>query len=111
MGRFQVCKTVEVINNQEHKCDEDKQTAQVFSLQESLQSEKDIKQHLAPTSHPDLERELVNLFLHKAGVALPRDALGKTSLLQHRNKLKSGTQPIYVPAKLATVDKMLEDML
>ncbi len=80
LGRFQVCKTVEVINNQEHKCDEDNQSAQVFSLQESLQSERDIKQHLAPTSRPDLERNLVNLLLlHKTAVALPGDALGKTN--------------------------------
>ncbi len=99
LGRFQVCKTVEVINNQEHKCDEDKQTAQVFSLQKSLQSEKDIKQHLALTSRPDLERELINLLLlHKAAVALPGDALDKTTLMQHGIKLKPGTQPIYVPA-------------
>ena len=48
LGRFQVCKAVEVINNQEHECDEDKLTTQVFSLRESLLSEKDIKQHLAP---------------------------------------------------------------
>ncbi len=38
LGRFQVCKPVEVINNQEHRCDENEQTAQLFSLQESLQS-------------------------------------------------------------------------
>ncbi len=65
-----------------------------------------------------LEWELVNLLLlHKAAVALPGDALGKTTLLQHRIKLKPGTQPIYVPSyrlphsKLATVDKMIEDLL
>ncbi len=68
----------------------------MFSLQESLQSEKDIKQHLTPTSRPDLEKDLVNLLLlHKAAVALPGDALGKTTLLQHKIKLKPGTQPIY----------------
>ncbi len=90
----------------------------MFLLHESLQSEKDIKQHLAPTSRPDLEGELVNLLLlHKAAVALPGDALGKTTLLQHRIKLKPETQPIYVPAyelphsKLATVDKMIEDIV
>ncbi len=55
LGCFQVCKMV--INNQEHRWDENEQTTQVFSLQESLQSEKDIKQHLTPTSRPDLEKE------------------------------------------------------
>ncbi len=118
LGRFQVCKTVEVINNQEHRCDKNKQTAQVFSLQESLQSEKDLKEHLAPTSRPDLEKELVILLLlHKTAVALPGDALDKTTLLQHKITLKPGTQPIYVPvyrlphSKSATVDKRIEDML
>ncbi len=71
----------------------------LFSLHESLQSEKDIKQHLPPTSPPDLEKELVNLLrIHNATVALPDDALGKTTLLQHKIKLKPGNQPIYVPA-------------
>ncbi len=32
LGRFQVCKTVEVINNEQHRCDKNEQTAQVFSL-------------------------------------------------------------------------------
>ncbi len=63
LGRFQVCKTVEIINNQEHMCHENKQTAQVFTVQEFLQGEKGIKQHLAPTTRPDLEKELVNLLL------------------------------------------------
>ncbi len=72
LGRFQVCKKVKVLNNQEHRCDENEQTAQVFSLQESLKSEKDIKQHLAPTSRPELEKELTDLLLiHKLAVALP----------------------------------------
>ncbi len=90
----------------------------MFSQQESLQSEKDMKQYLTPTSHPDLEGELVNLLLlHKAAVAMPGDALGKTTLLQHKIKLKPGTQPIYIPAyrlshsKLATVDKLIDEML
>ncbi len=90
----------------------------MFSLQESSQSEKEIKKHLAPTNRPDLEKELVHLLhLHKAAVALPGEALGKTTLLQHKIKLQPGTQPIYVPAyrlphsKIATVDKLIEDML
>ncbi len=43
--------------------------------------------------------------------------MGKTTLSQHKIKLKPGTQPIYVPAyrlphsKLASVDKMIEDMV
>ncbi len=53
----------------------------MFLRQESLQSEKDIKQTLTPTSRPDLERESVNpLLLQKAAVALPGDALGKTTI-------------------------------
>ncbi len=57
------------------------------------------------------------LLLHKAASALPGDALGKTTLLQHKIKLKPGTQPIYIPAyrlphsKLATVDKLIDEML
>ncbi len=45
------------------------------------------------------------------------DVFGKTTLLQHKIKLKPGTQPIHVPAyrlphsKTATVDKLIEDML
>ena len=117
LGSFQVSKTVEEINDHENS-DESKQTAQVLSLQESIQSESDIKQHLAPIDRPDLESHLINLlFLHKAAVALPGDALGKTTLLKHRIKLKPGTQPIYVPAyrlphsKIATVDKLIAEML
>ncbi len=35
----------------------------------------------------DLEKELIDLLLmHKAAVALPGDALGKTTLLQHKIK-------------------------
>ncbi len=43
--------------------------------------------------------------------------MGKTTLLQHKIKLKPGTQPIYVPAyrlphsKIATVDELIEDVL
>ncbi len=56
LGRFQVSKDIEIINNQDLSSDKDEQIAQVFSLQESSQSEKDIKKHLAPTSRPDLEK-------------------------------------------------------
>ena len=48
---------------------------------------------------------------------MPGDALGKTTLLQHKIKLKPGTQPIYVPAyrlphsRIATVDKLIAEML
>ncbi len=118
LGRSQISEAVEIINNQDLISDKNEEIAQVFSLQESLQSEKDIKQHVAPTSRPDLEKELVNLLLlHKAAVALPGDALGKTTLLQHKIKLKPGTQPICIPAyglshsKLATVDKLIDVML
>ncbi len=99
LGRFQISEAVEIINHQDLISDKNGEITQVFSLQESLQSEKDIKQYLAPTSRPDFERELVNLLLlHKAAVALSGDALGKTTLLQHKIKLKPGTQPIYIPA-------------
>ncbi len=118
LGRFQVCKTVEVINNQEHKCDEDKQTAQVFSLQESLQNEKDIKQHLAPTSRPDLERELVNvLLLHKAAVALPGDTLVKQLCCNTGSNSSQEHSPFTFPLtdyrilNLPLRMKMIEDML
>ncbi len=43
--------------------------------------------------------------------------MGKTIMVQHKIKLKPGTQPIYVPAyrlphsKIATVDKLIEEML
>ncbi len=68
------------MNNQDLISDKNEEIAQVFSLQESFQGEKDIKQYLATTSRPDLEGELVNLLLlHKAAVALPGDALGKTT--------------------------------
>ncbi len=30
LERFQVCKKVEIINNQEHRCDENEETVQVF---------------------------------------------------------------------------------
>ncbi len=101
LGRFQVCKTVEVINNQEHKCDEDKQTAQVFSLQESLQSEKDIKQRLVPTSRPDLEKEQVNLLLlHKAAVALTGDALGKQLYCNTGSNSSQEHNPFTFPHRL-----------
>ncbi len=90
----------------------------MFTIQESIQSEKDIKQHLSLTNRPDLEKELVNLLLlHKAEVAFPGNALGKTTLLQHKLKLKPGTQPIYVLAyrlphsKTAIVDKLIEEIL
>ncbi len=118
LGRFQIGETVEIINDQDLIFDKNEEISQVFSLHESLQSEKHIKQYLAPTSRPDLEGELVNLLLlHKAAVAMPGDALGKTTLLQHKIKLKPGTQPIYIPAyrlphsKLATVDKLIDEML
>ncbi len=98
LGRFQIGETVDIINNQDFISDKNEEIAQVFSLQECLQSEKDMKQYLAPTSHPDLESESVNLLLlHKVAVALPWDALGKTILLRHKIKLKPGTQPIYFP--------------
>ncbi len=48
---------------------------------------------------------------------MPGDALGKTTLLQHKIELKQGTQPIFVPvyrlphSKIAAVDKLIEDML
>ncbi len=97
LGCFQVSKTVEEINTHQI-CDDDKQT-QVFIVQESIQSEADIKQHLVTTSRPDLEGDFVKLLLlHKPAVALPGDALGKTTVLQHKIKLEPGTQPIYVPA-------------
>ncbi len=97
LGRFQVSKTVERINNHQI-CDDDKQI-EVFTVQESIQSEADIKQHLPPTNRPDLEGDLIKLLLlHKPTVALSGDALGKTSVLQHKIKLKPGTQPIYVPS-------------
>ncbi len=57
------------------------------------------------------------LLLHKAADALPGDALGKTTLLQHKIKFKPGIQPIYIPAyrlphsKLTTVDKLIDEML
>ncbi len=78
LGRFQIGETVAIINNQDLISDKNEEIAQVFSLQESLQSERDIKQYLAPTSRPDLESELVNLLLlHKAAVAMPGDAWEK----------------------------------
>ncbi len=93
LGRFQVSKTIEEINNHEI-CDDNKQT-QVFTVQESIQSEAYIKHHVTPTSRPDLEGDLIKLlFLHKPAVALPGDALGKTTELQHKIKLKPGTQPL-----------------
>ena len=117
LGCFQVSKTIEEIDDS-HFCDANEPIENVCALQESESSEEDIKQHLAPTSRPDLEGDLVKLLmLHKAAVALPGDALGKTTLLQHKIKLKPGTQPIYVPAyrlphsRLATVDKLVADML
>ncbi len=72
IGRFQISEAVEIMNNQDLISDKNEEMAQVLSLQESLQSEKDIKQYLAPTSRPDLEREIMNLLLlYKAAVALP----------------------------------------
>ena len=50
-------------------------------------------------------------------VALPGDALGKTNLLKHQFRLKEGITLIYIPAyrlphsKLATVDKLIDEML
>ncbi len=77
LGRFQISETVEKINNQDRISDKNEEIAQVFSLQESFQGEKDINQYLATTSHPDLESELVNLvLLHRAAVAFPGEALG-----------------------------------
>ncbi len=98
LGRFQVSKTVDVVNNYQFS-NENKQTAPVYALKESIHKDENIKQHLAPTTRPDLERDLLNLLiLHQTAVALPGDALGKTTLLQHEIKLKPGRQPIYVPA-------------
>ncbi len=118
LGCFQICQEVQIINKQDLKEEESEQTKHVFSLQDSTHTETDLKQHLAPTSRPDLEKELIDLLLmHKDAVALPGDALGKTTLLQHKIKLKPGTQAKYIPAyrlphsKLATVDKLIEEML
>ena len=50
-------------------------------------------------------------------IALPGDALGKSSVLKHQVKLKSGTHPIYIPAyrlphsQFATVEKLINEML
>ncbi len=73
---------------------------------------------MSDCSRPDLEGDVVKLLLlHKAAVALPGDALGKKTVLQHKIKLKPVTQPIYDPAyrlphsKIATVDKLITEML
>ncbi len=72
----------------------------MFSLQESLQSEKDIKQYLAPTSRIDLESELVNLLLlHKAAVAFPGGRLGKNNFIATQDQVEA-RNTAYLPSRI-----------
>jgi len=119
IGSFQVCTNpIKIVNENQKENDENAQYKHICSVQEDLDLRRNMHNHLKPTSRPDLEQSLINLLLtHSEAVALPGDALGKTSVLKHHIKLRPGTQPIYIPAyrlphsKLATVDKLINEML
>ncbi len=115
---FQICQALQVVTENEHE-DAPEVVEHVCSVQGDLELGRKFRNHLNATRpRPDLEQELINLLLkHKAAVALPGDALGKTDLLKHQIKLNPGTQPIYIPSyrlahsKLATVDKLINETL
>lgn len=119
IGLFHVCKhPIKIVNNANNTQEDSENTVKVCPVQEDLELGRKYRYHLKSTSRPDLEQNLVNLLLkHREAVALPGDALGKTTLIKHQIKLKKGTQPIYIPAyrlphsKLATVDKIINEML
>ena len=106
---------VKVINEEEEVRDE---VMNVSSVQPDEDLSEKFRKHLSPTSRQDLDAELIDLLMrYRDAVALPGDALGRTSVLKHHIKLKPGTQPIYVPAyrlphsKLAQVDRVINEML
>ena len=77
-----------------------------------------LRDHLKATDRPELEPQLLKLLAkYRKTVALPGDALGKTSVLKHTIKLKPGTQPIYIPAyrlphsKVEVAEKLVQEML
>ncbi len=99
IGIFQVCEhPIHIINDTEDITNNEKSF--VGSIQSDTGDlEWKFRNHLKSTCHPELQRELINLFIkHRDAVAFPGDALGKTNVLKHKIKLREGTQPIYIPA-------------
>ena len=69
----------------------------VCPLQEDLDLGRIFRNHLKYITCYHLEQALLSLLLkHKTTVALAGDALGKTDMIQHRMKVKPGTQLIYI---------------
>ena len=90
----------------------------VCSILEDSDLGRKFRNHLKPISRPDLEQDLISMLVkHKEAVALPGDALGKTSVLKHQIRLQPGTNPIYIPAyriphsQQQIVDKLIDEML
>ncbi len=117
IGSFQVCKHPIKILNEGEDSDKEKFTP-ICSVLEDIGLERKFRNHLKPVSRPDLEQDLISMLIkHKAGVALPGDALDKTSVLKHQIRLKPRTNPIYIPAyifphsNLQVVDKLTDEML
>ena len=105
-----------MVNEQQRSGNEE--VISIRSVQEVLDLGKKFLSHLKLISLTDLGEDLISLLLKcKDAVALPEDALGKSRLLKHQIRLKSGTQHIYITtyglrySKLLTVDKLIDEML
>ncbi len=65
---------------------------------------QDYKFYIKPTFRPDLGQNLMSVLLkHMQAVALPRNALGKTSVLKQQIKLNPGTNPSNLPTACHTL--------
>ena len=77
-----------------------------------------LSSHVKVLDYPDQRQTLINLLeKHRSVVALPGEALGSTTLVEHTINLKPGTRPVYIPAyrlphsQRSEVEKQVAEML